>query len=44
MDVVVSHRPIRLLWINVILVAMILLQNIPTHVSRTVSPASTRWW
>ncbi len=31
-DVVVSHKPIRYLWINAVLLAIVLLQNIPTHV------------
>jgi ATP-binding cassette, subfamily B, bacterial len=31
-DVVVSHKPIRGLWINAILLAVVLLQNIPMHI------------
>jgi ATP-binding cassette, subfamily B, bacterial len=31
-DVVVEHRPIRELWINAILLAVVLVQNIPTHI------------
>jgi ATP-binding cassette, subfamily B, bacterial len=30
-DVVVEHRPIRELWTNAILLAIVLIQNIPTH-------------
>ena len=31
-DVVVEHRPIRGLWINAVLLAVVLLQNIPMHI------------
>ncbi len=31
-DVVVSHKPIRGLWINAALLAIVLLQNIPMHI------------